>query len=365
MKDERNYGVDMLRILSMLMIVILHILGIGGILDTCEPLSFKYATVWFLEAACYCSVNCYALISGYVGISASYKYSNIILLWLRVVFYTLSITVLFGIFMPGTVGKTIVLRSLFPVMKSPYWYFTAYFCLFLFIPVLNQAINSMSKAQMRAVVMAAIFVISVLQTIFGDVFGTSEGSSALWLIVLYMIGAYIRKFDAMKNMTTGKALIGYLIATFLSWGYKLVADAAPQFGGEDSRFGSFIAAYSDRLIRFISPTILASAVFLLIAFKKIKLFPGAKKFIAFVSPMSFSVYLIHAHPLIWRNFMKSRFEAFSLLSTPVLVIAVLGTALAIFGGCCACDMVRISLFKKIRLKQKLEDLEKKYIGELW
>lgn len=30
MKRERNYGIDMLRLLSMYMVVILHILGWGG-----------------------------------------------------------------------------------------------------------------------------------------------------------------------------------------------------------------------------------------------------------------------------------------------------------------------------------------------
>ena len=162
MRDERNYGVDALRILAMLMVVVTHILGIGGILDACEPLSPQYGVAWFLEAACYCTVNCYALISGYAGIGSSYKYSNIVLLWLRVVFYTISITVLFGIFMPGTVRTVDYLKAFFPVMKSPYWYFTAYFCLFFFIPLLNKAINSMSRAQVRAVVIAAVFFISVL-----------------------------------------------------------------------------------------------------------------------------------------------------------------------------------------------------------
>ena len=365
MKDDRNYGVDALRILAMLMVVVTHILGVGGILDACEPLSARYAAAWFLEAACYCTVNCYALISGYAGIGASYKYSNILLLWLRVVFYTISITALFGIFMPETVGVTSYLKAFFPVMKSPYWYFTAYFCLFFFIPVINKAINSMSKAQVRAVVVAMVFFISVLQTILGDAFGTAEGSGVLWLMVLYVIGAYIRKFDVMQNLSMGKAFIGYLITTILSWGFKMIADAAPLLLGEDNGIGSFIASYSGRLIRHISPTLLLSAVFLLLLFSQIRMPVLAKKITAFLSPMAFSVYIIHAHPLIWENLMLTRFRSYSLLPAPVLVIAVLGTSVAIFVGCSFCDMLRVFIFKKLELKQKIEKMEKKYIGELW
>lgn len=365
MKDERNYGVDALRILAMLMVVVTHILGVGGILDACEPLSPQYGVAWFLEAACYCTVNCYALISGYAGIGSSYKYSNIFLLWLRVVFYTISITVLVGIFMPEAVGITDYLKAFFPVMKSPYWYFTAYFGLFFFIPLLNKAINSMSREQVRAVVIAAVFFISVLQTIFGDVFGTAEGSSVLWLIVLYVIGAYIRKFDPMKKLTAGKAFLCYLATTTLSFVFKLAADAAPLLLGEDNGGAVLISSYSDRLIRHISPTLLASAVFLLIMFKQIRMSATAKKMTAFLSPMAFSVYIIHAHPLVWRNFMRTRFEAYACLPAIVLAIAVLGTAVLIFAGCSVCDMIRAGIFKRLKLKKRLENAEEKYIGNLW
>lgn len=365
MRDERNYGVDALRILAMLMVVITHILGVGGVFSACEPLSPQYGVAWFLEAACYCTVNCYALISGYAGINASYKYSNIVLLWLRVVFYTVSITVLFGIFMPEAVRTTDYIKALFPVMKSPYWYFTAYFGLFLFIPILNKAINAMTREQVRAVVIGAVLFISGFQTVFGDVFGTAEGSSALWLIVLYVIGAYIRKFDPLKRLTAGKALLGYLITTTLSWGFKVAADAAPLLLGGDNGFAMLISSYSDRLIRHISPTLLASAVFLLIMFKQLSIPDVVKRVINFLSPMAFSAYIIHAHPLVWNNFMRTKFEAYALLSAGALAVAVIGTALFIFLGCCACDMIRVFIFKKLKLKEKLDNIENILVGKLW
>lgn len=74
----RNYGIDALRIVSMLMVVTLHVLGHGGVLKIAE--SEKYWIVWFLEISAYCAVNCYALISGYVGVYSKYKFSNLALL---------------------------------------------------------------------------------------------------------------------------------------------------------------------------------------------------------------------------------------------------------------------------------------------
>lgn len=66
MMKERESGIEILRMTSMLMVVTLHVLGAGGILDTVEPLSLNYAVCWFLEIANYGAVNCFGLISGYV-----------------------------------------------------------------------------------------------------------------------------------------------------------------------------------------------------------------------------------------------------------------------------------------------------------
>ena len=65
--EERNYGIDLLRIVSMMMVVLLHVLGQGGILDGSDPLTVKSETAWLLEIGAYSAVNIYAMISGYVG----------------------------------------------------------------------------------------------------------------------------------------------------------------------------------------------------------------------------------------------------------------------------------------------------------
>ena len=53
-ESERNYGIDMLRIFAMFLIVILHCLGQGGILNNVIPNSLQYKFSWFLEICAYC-----------------------------------------------------------------------------------------------------------------------------------------------------------------------------------------------------------------------------------------------------------------------------------------------------------------------
>ena len=86
-KRERNYGIDLLRMVSMILVAVLHVLGQGGVISEAgkhTPFN-AYKVAWFLEIAAFCAVNCYAAISGYVGIKSKFKYSNIIYLWLQVI----------------------------------------------------------------------------------------------------------------------------------------------------------------------------------------------------------------------------------------------------------------------------------------
>lgn len=86
--NQRNYGIDLLKIISMLMVVTLHVLGKGNLLynKELEIFSTKYNILWILEIASFCAVNLYALSSGYVGLKAKHKYTNIFILYLEVVF---------------------------------------------------------------------------------------------------------------------------------------------------------------------------------------------------------------------------------------------------------------------------------------
>ena len=74
---KHNYGVDLLRLLAMFMVLSLHVYGHGGILERLPMFSAKYEIVWLVESLCICCLNCYMLISGYVGVCAKYRFSNL------------------------------------------------------------------------------------------------------------------------------------------------------------------------------------------------------------------------------------------------------------------------------------------------
>ena len=352
---SRNYGIDALRIVSMLMVVTLHVLGHGGILNSSK--STNYWIAWYLEIAAYCAVNCYALISGYVGVFSKYKISNLAILWCRVAFYTIAVTVLFKCFFPANIGKVDLIASFFPVASKQYWYFSAYAFMFLFIPILNEALNRLSKKKTGAILITVVIATCAVRPFavhyWGDGFGLSNGYSALWLMILYLIGGYIRKyglFTKIKSHRTVVFLLLYLAVISATWFAKFATQII------DKKVLGKITV-EGIMINYTTITILAEAVFLLLAFEHLRFHSAWIKFISFLSPLAFSVYLIHEQTQIRENYIVGRFIWAAKLPAYQMILIVFGFVAGIFILCSAIDLIRHYLFKAVRLKERLDYLE--------
>lgn len=348
---ERNYGIDFLRIIAMFMIATLHVLGHGGILANTKPFSINYHLTWFLEIIAYCAVNCYALISGYVGVDSKYKISNIVTLWLQVLLYSTGITILVAIIRPGSISLSSILNSCFPVMTGQYWYFTAYFGFFILLPFLNKGIQALEKKEASRLLLGLIIFFSILPTLFYlDSFNTNWGYSVLWLSILYIIGACIKKFGFFTNRSPKYYLLLYFIAVLTTWLGKFGLECATYF------FSIEIKAKA-ALVSYTSPLILSSAILLLLFFSTIKLNDFFRKLINFFAPSAFGVYLIHDHSLFRYYIIKDRFTNYASYSPIKLLFAVLFTVLVIYLFCSILDLIRIKIFKALKIKHRLNDFE--------
>ena len=350
MKD-RNYGIDLLRIVTMFMIVNLHVFWYGGILrsENLYFLSAKYNIVWILEIICYVAVNCYALISGFVGIESRYKYSNIVLLWLRVVFYSISLYLIGCIFGIVDFNFKALVTFCFPVVNSKYWYFTAYFCLFFFMPILNSALENMEYKLLRNSIIMIIIIISVLPFIYaGDIFLTRNGSSFVWLMVLYLIGGFIKKYNLHNKFSNSSMIILFAFCIILELGSAYLTSYLDLKGVTDFKF---------TLISYTSSTMLLSGISLLIIFSKLKV-KSWRKIISFLSPLCFSVYLIHEHEVFSKRFIVGRSATFLNYSTLKMLLYILITDIVIFVVCIFVDYFRELIFKKLKIKKRLSFIDK-------
>lgn len=348
-KKERNAGIDALKLVSMFLIVLLHVLGQGGVLAGCPEFTPRYEAAWLLEIVGYCSVNCFALATGYVMAGRGVQYRRIAALWLQVVFWTLLLTAAFAVLKPGTVTAADWLCAVFPVVTKQYWYFTCYFALFFFMPAFEHLLASLSEAAMRRLVRTAVILLSLLPCLLvariflpelphPDLFVTNNGYSLLWLAALWLVGAYCKKYHIALQHRRRTFALWFCAAILFTWlsQYGIGRFTANRWGA---------SMESDFFIRYTSPTILLASVALLLLFARLRLRGLWEKAAVFLSPMAFGVYLIHTQPLVWANLMKDRFAFFAQRSAPLLVLLVLAASLAIFLVCLLLDGLRLALFR--------------------
>lgn len=200
---KRDYGIDFLRMIAMAMVVTLHVLSKSKLLSDADPESLKYYVVWFIEIACYCAVDCFVIISGYVGLRSRFRLSRILLLWLQVAFYSVVFELSFQI-IDGEINAKALVQSFMPIMMKKYWFFTQYFVLSLIIPFLNKLMKGLNIRQsvfLNSVLFIFLSVVTLLRAspipVIGagknvDPYVVSRGYSFIWLIYMYLVGAMIK-----------------------------------------------------------------------------------------------------------------------------------------------------------------------------
>ena len=160
MKNERNYGLDLLRVVLMYMVCMLHTLFQGGVLPACTAGTTPHKVFWFLEVLSFCAVDAFALISGYTATDKMRKFEKLTEMWFQAFFYSFVVTALLTIagLNPGWTVKDLI-KAAFPVTFGVFWYFTAFFALFFAIPVLNRFIFAVDERTARRafVLLIALF----------------------------------------------------------------------------------------------------------------------------------------------------------------------------------------------------------------
>ncbi len=344
----RHHGIDLLRIVAMLMVCVLHVnltssalqYDYGG-----EPALKCCAWGWFIS--CMGAVNLYAMVTGYVCITSTWRLARYLRLWMQVAFYTMGFFVLRAIFgSPGTLELAPMtaqdwFRAFLPVpFANVYWYFTAYTALFLLMPIVNPLLRSCRPAAFRWLLFLVFAVFCPSLHLMKDtVF--AFGYNAAWLLVLYAAGAYVRLHPPTipRRWLVAGACAGILLAVL----YK-VLDGQGKLG------------YT------FPPTVLAACcLFLLFEGFDIRN-PLFIKIISILAPLSFGVYLVHVHPYPWALLYFYMQRLFGYLGYAWWLF--LACPVALYLGCSFVDACRAWLFRLCRASAGADAMERALM-RLW
>ena len=194
-KNTRNPNIDFIRIVGMFSIVINHLLTHGGAMIKYS----QYDGLKLLNILGIWHVSSFGIVSGLVGIK-THKFSNLLHLWMVVVFYSLMIFFYYKYIKHGLVNDNIMIY-IFPAIHNQYWYFTSYFGMYPFLPFINSGISILNQIEFKKCIYFMIGIFFIWSSSFSDPFSQHFGHSPFCLLIYYIFGTYIYKYIFFMNST--------------------------------------------------------------------------------------------------------------------------------------------------------------------
>ena len=221
-KNQRDSSIELLRIISMIMILFHHFALHGDFIWNASDLTIPHFWYNFILMGGKVGVNIFVLISGYFLISKKeslFNFKRILKFWGQVFFYSIFIYLLFCIFGKVQIDVKTLIKTLFPITFSKWWFASVYFVLYLLHPFLNKFLNALNKRDYQYFLILILFLSSIIPTITGSNF---QGNSLTWFITLYAIGGYIKIFSLNNKFNLKHYVVLWILCSFLTYSLSVI-----------------------------------------------------------------------------------------------------------------------------------------------
>lgn len=340
---QRSVSLDLLRTVSMAGVIGLHVFGSIFNANIDARLSLLIRIAYTLL---YCSVNLFALLSGYLYLDKNVKTSSITKIWISTLFWCAVLTIISVIYIPG-IGIKQIISYLLPYSADRLWYITCYtFCFFL-IPFLNKCLSLFKKEELQRLLIILFILMSLITTFtIADRFHiVSNGYSGLWICYMFIWGGYLKKYGIK-----GTGL--YMISIILCLNAFMLVTSSYLF---ELLFKTVDPDKILILYRYSSPFIVINSLLLFYIFVELVRIRNSRtvKWIFRLSAVSSGVYIIHAHPFILDhiivfNTFKTILSHESFIVSFILLTAVV---IAIYVLCGLAEFARQKLFQLLHMEK--------------
>lgn len=350
-EKKRMANLELLRCVAMMMVVVLHYLGKGGLLPdlTGKSLGSAGMAAWLMESFCIVAVNVYMFISGYFLCTSHFKLSRLITLWLQLWLYSVTfgiLGVLTGVVTETTVDTHYFLTLFFPVSMGHYWFMTAYIFLYLLLPFAGTAVREMTKQQMQLAVVILLLIFCVLKSVLPfRLEMDAKGYDCLWYLCVFMAAAYIRRFGLPLLEKKGRGLLLYIVCGLLAFGGTLTLREVYLRTGRLGRIVDICLEYN-HIFAFLA------ALGLFMAFCRLRVNKKISGVINKIAPYTLGVYLLHENlglRYAWQNWLGAEkvrvYSKGGIESVLVLIFGTLAAVVCVFVCGILVDMARAGLMK--------------------
>lgn len=330
---EKNSRIEILRIVSILMIIVSHCC-IHGLSGMNSNLIFNNI-ILSLFALGNLGVAIFVIITGYVSVDKKFKVSKIIRLELIILFYSLSLFILTSVILKKELISLELFKSFLPLTFKKYWFMTAYMLLYCLSPFINKFLNVLSKKETIVfilVIIAFVFLIPTITTAdlyFNELFQ---------FIGFYCVGGYIKKHMINNKRIDILIFITSLLMIVLLTSLLVILSNSHNF------ISNYKTYFLNRNSIFV--LLLATSIFTIV----IKSKPINSKVINIISSSVLGVYLIHDNPgvreIIWSHIIPIKHY----INNPYLILIIIIASFFIFVSCVIVELFRARIFDGLILK---------------
>ena len=368
MEKVRNSNFELMRIVSMFLIVVWHVIMHGNVINNCANPAIKIILEIFMFLIII-HVNSYILLSGYFQSKNKFKLSKMLKIFLQVIFYSILILCI-SIKLGWVTSYNIVtfIDNLSLTSLNNYWFIKTYLIMYIFSDYINKFIDRLERREYKNFLIISFIVLSIIPFITGYKVLYNDGYSFFNFIFLYMIGGYLRRYPLketyhFKNMSQNGYRI-FLIFTFLVLGFSnyLINQFATEINGMSNIFSAIHNTIDISYLHYATPFVIIQTILYFEFFKTLKI---KNKFINAISTYMFGIYLIHDNEIVRTHIYRILRIDNGLIYGYRIFPKILLVAIIIFVSCLIFEYIRKYISKKIcnlKISIKIKEKIKQFVN---
>lgn len=334
---NRNTSIELLRIISMIMIMFHHFAYHGNFEWNFNEVTLPHLWYDFILMGGKVGVDIFVLISGYFLIENTEKLfqpKKLLKFWGQVVFYSIMTYLLSVMLRLNAFEIKQLIKVCLPITYPGWWFASTYFMLYLIHPFLNKLLHGLSKTEYQYLILMMVLCWSIIPTATTQLF---ESNSLLWFVTLYGIAGYVNLYGGNQKLQSKHFFSLYFMVLIITY----TVSTTFLFLGTKKEEWSTHAIDFFEIERL---PILLMAITLFMGFVTLKM--NYHKWINMIASATFGVYLIHDSSYIryylWTNIFKINQyqDSTFLILYSILVVFIL------YVSCTMIDLIRKKLVEK-------------------
>ena len=368
-KKIRNSNYELMRIISMFLIILYHVIYHGQVIQNCYNEGAKII-LELLEFLTLVHVNSFVLVTGYFQSTSNFKQSKLWSILNASIFYRILIMLilLFG----GVIilDKLTIIKEAFPININEYWFIKCYILLYCLSPFINKGLKNFDKRSFQKLLIAMFVIFSLLPLMTGRSFFENNGFSLYQFIYMYIIGAYLRRYPLDKNYIF-KAMskrMYQLVLIFVFFGSLFLNYIFSKYAlsiiGINSILDEISSYITEASILYNNPFVVIQTIAYFAFFATLSI---NSKIINKIATLTIGVYLIHDN-----NFVRALiYDALKINNGPIysykFIIYVIIISVVIYIFCLVIEWLRQLLFRfiyKLKISYKIREKYYRFINSI-